>query len=135
VKADKIDLAKTYTNDFAAAPRRSSRRALLNVAPACCSPRRARCGVRRAAAGINRRAGYMFQAEALMPWRSAIDNVMVGLQYRGVPDAEARAQAQAWLARVGLGGLRRPLSRTSSPAACASAPRWRRRWRSTPTSS
>jgi NitT/TauT family transport system ATP-binding protein len=52
--------------------------------------------------GINRRAGYMFQTEALMPWRSAIDNVMVGLQYRGVPDAAARAQAQAWLDRVGL---------------------------------
>ena len=52
--------------------------------------------------GINTRAGYMFQTEALMPWRSAIDNVMVGLQYRGVPDAEARAQAKAWLERVGL---------------------------------
>ncbi|MES2688642.1 MAG: ABC transporter ATP-binding protein [Pseudomonadota bacterium] len=52
--------------------------------------------------GINTRAGYMFQTEALMPWRSAIDNVMVGLQYHGVPDAEARAQAQAWLERVGL---------------------------------
>ncbi len=52
--------------------------------------------------GINTRAGYMFQTEALMPWRSAIDNVMVGLQYRGVPDDEARAQAQAWLHRVGL---------------------------------
>lgn len=56
-------------------------------------------------AGINRRAGYMFQTEALMPWRSALDNVMVGLQYRGVPDAEARGQAQAWLERVGLGGF------------------------------
>ncbi len=55
--------------------------------------------------GINRRAGYMFQTEALMPWRSAIDNVMVGLQYRGVPDSDARAQAQAWLERVGLGGF------------------------------
>ena len=56
-------------------------------------------------AGINRRAGYMFQTEALMPWRSAIANVMVGLQYRGVPDGQARAQAQAWLERVGLGGF------------------------------
>ena len=55
--------------------------------------------------GINRRAGYMFQSEALMPWRSALDNVMVGLQYRGVPDGEARAQAEAWLARVGLAGF------------------------------
>ncbi len=52
--------------------------------------------------GINTRAGYMFQTEALMPWRSAMDNVMVGLQYRGVPDGEARAQAQDWLNRVGL---------------------------------
>ncbi|MDM0013521.1 ABC transporter ATP-binding protein [Variovorax sp. J22P168] len=56
-------------------------------------------------AGINARAGYMFQSEALMPWRSALDNVMVGLQYRGVPDAEASAQAEAWLARVGLAGF------------------------------
>jgi NitT/TauT family transport system ATP-binding protein len=52
--------------------------------------------------GINRRAGYMFQSEALMPWRSAIDNVMVGLLYRGIAEGPARAQAQAWLERVGL---------------------------------
>ena len=55
--------------------------------------------------GINRRAGYMFQTDALMPWRSAIENVMVGLQYRGLPDAQACLQAQAWLERVGLGGF------------------------------
>jgi NitT/TauT family transport system ATP-binding protein len=56
-------------------------------------------------AGVNRRAGYMFQSDALMPWRSAIANVMVGLQYRGVPDDAARGQAQAWLERVGLAGF------------------------------
>ena len=55
--------------------------------------------------GINRRAGYMFQADALMPWRSAIGNVMAGLQYRNMPDAEARALAQSWLERVGLGAF------------------------------
>ena len=44
--------------------------------------------------GINTRAGYMFQTEALMPWRSALDNVMAGLQYRGVADGAARQQAQ-----------------------------------------
>jgi NitT/TauT family transport system ATP-binding protein len=59
----------------------------------------------QALAGVNARAGYMFQTEALMPWRSAVGNVMVGLQYRGVSDAEARAQAEAWLARVGLSGF------------------------------
>ncbi|WP_077002916.1 ABC transporter ATP-binding protein [Variovorax sp. KK3] len=55
--------------------------------------------------GINTRAGYMFQSEALMPWRSALANVMLGLQYRGVPQEEARAQAEQWLARVGLTGF------------------------------
>jgi len=53
--------------------------------------------------GINTRAGYMFQSDALMPWRSALHNVMLGLQYRGMPDDEARDQAQVWLQRVGLG--------------------------------
>ncbi|PIQ51391.1 MAG: mannosyltransferase [Comamonadaceae bacterium CG12_big_fil_rev_8_21_14_0_65_59_15] len=56
-------------------------------------------------AGINTRAGYMFQADSLMPWRSAQDNVAAGLQFRGVPMTEARAQADDWLRRVGLGGF------------------------------
>jgi NitT/TauT family transport system ATP-binding protein len=56
-------------------------------------------------AGINRRAGYMFQSESLMPWRTALGNVMAGLQFRGATDADARAEAQAWLERVGLGGF------------------------------
>ena len=56
-------------------------------------------------AGINTRAGYMFQSEALMPWRSALHNVMVGLQYRGVADGNARARGEQWLARVGLAGF------------------------------
>ncbi len=54
-------------------------------------------------AGINRRAGYMFQAESLMPWRTAAQNVMAGLEFRGV--ADARKQAEEWLRRVGLGGF------------------------------
>jgi sulfonate transport system ATP-binding protein len=56
-------------------------------------------------AGINRRAGYMFQTESLMPWRTALANVMAGLQFRGVPQKDAREQAEAWLQRVGLGGF------------------------------
>ena len=56
-------------------------------------------------AGINTRAGYMFQAESLMPWRTALANVMAGLEFRAVPAAEARAQAEDWLRRVGLGGF------------------------------
>jgi NitT/TauT family transport system ATP-binding protein len=55
--------------------------------------------------GVNRRAGYMFQADALMPWRSALDNVTAGLVFQGVPKSEADARGQAWLKRVGLGGF------------------------------
>ena len=53
--------------------------------------------------GINSRAGYMFQAESLMPWRTALGNVMAGLEFRGLPDAQPRAEE--WLRRVGLGGF------------------------------
>ena len=56
-------------------------------------------------AGINRRAGYMFQTEALMPWRTARDNVLAGLQFRGLSEADAAALADDWLERVGLAGF------------------------------
>jgi NitT/TauT family transport system ATP-binding protein len=56
-------------------------------------------------AGVNRRAGYMFQTEALMPWRTARDNVLAGLQFRGVGAAEADRQTDDWLQRVGLAGF------------------------------
>lgn len=55
--------------------------------------------------GINRRAGYMFQAEALMPWRSALQNVIAGLQYRGHEEKAAQELGEQWLARVGLQGF------------------------------
>jgi NitT/TauT family transport system ATP-binding protein len=40
-----------------------------------------------------------------MPWRTALGNVMAGLEFRGLPAAEARAQGEHWLKRVGLGGF------------------------------
>jgi NitT/TauT family transport system ATP-binding protein len=55
--------------------------------------------------GVNRRAGYMFQSESLLPWKSALDNVTLGLQYRGVGKAEAKEVGESWLRRVGLGGF------------------------------
>jgi len=55
--------------------------------------------------GINRRAGYLFQGEALMPWRSARANVEAGLLFAGMPPAAARERADAWLERVGLRGF------------------------------
>ena len=76
---------------------------LLNMAAGLLAPSTG--GVRvfgEPLAGINRRAGYMFQAESLMPWRTALGNVMAGLSFRGARDADARALATEWLQRVGL---------------------------------
>ena len=55
--------------------------------------------------GLNRRAGYLFQAESLFPWKTALENVAIGLDVAGVPQKEARARARKWLARVGLGNF------------------------------
>jgi NitT/TauT family transport system ATP-binding protein len=52
--------------------------------------------------GLNRAAGYLFQADALFPWKTALDNVAIGLETAGTPHGEARARAEGWLARVGL---------------------------------
>jgi len=79
---------------------------LLNVAAGLLEPSRGTVHVfGEKVRGINRRAGYMFQSEALMPWRTALANVTAGLEFRGVALAEARRQADEWLRRVGLGGF------------------------------
>ena len=51
---------------------------------------------------INRQAGYLFQTESLFPWKTALDNVAIGLEVAGVARNEARMRARAWLERVGL---------------------------------
>jgi NitT/TauT family transport system ATP-binding protein len=79
---------------------------LLNVAAGLLAPSAGSVHVfGEPLAGINTRAGYMFQSEALMPWRTALENVIAGLQFRGVPDGEARRLGEEWLKRVGLGGF------------------------------
>jgi NitT/TauT family transport system ATP-binding protein len=52
--------------------------------------------------GLNRKAGYLFQQDALMPWKTVLDNVSIGLEIAGTPKASAREQAREWLGRVGL---------------------------------
>ena len=79
---------------------------LLNVAAGLLAPSAGSVSVFGAPlTGLNSRAGYMFQADSLMPWRTAQQNVMAGFEFRGMPLAEARAQADDWLRRVGLGGF------------------------------
>jgi NitT/TauT family transport system ATP-binding protein len=79
---------------------------LLNVAAGLLAPSSGEAVVDgKPLSGINARAGYMFQADALMPWRNALDNVIAGLEFRGVPRHAAIARGREWLARVGLAGF------------------------------
>jgi NitT/TauT family transport system ATP-binding protein len=79
---------------------------LLNVAAGLLQPSSGRASVfGQALVGLNRKAGYLFQSEALMPWRTALQNVTVGLEFRRLEIEEARKQGEAWLLRVGLGGF------------------------------
>jgi NitT/TauT family transport system ATP-binding protein len=79
---------------------------LLNVAVGLLAPS---AGTVRAfgepLSGLNRKAGYLFQTDALMPWRTALQNVTAGLEFRGMGREKAEAQAERWLQRVGLRGF------------------------------
>ncbi len=76
---------------------------LLNVAAGLIAPSQGRVDVFAARlAGLNRDAGYLFQSDALFPWKTALENVAIGLETAGTPKATARQRAQTWLARVGL---------------------------------
>jgi NitT/TauT family transport system ATP-binding protein len=76
---------------------------LLNVAAGLMAPSAGRVSVfATELVGLNRSAGYLFQADALMPWLSALDNVALGLTYRGAQKAHAYDRAREWLGRVGL---------------------------------
>ena len=54
---------------------------------------------------LNRQAGYLFQADALFPWKTAIENVAIGLEIAGTAVEDARLRAKSWLTRVGLGAF------------------------------
>ncbi len=55
--------------------------------------------------GINRRASYMFQQDALLPWKTVLGNIQLGLTLRGHDRREATDRAKAWVERVGLHGF------------------------------
>ena len=76
---------------------------LLNIAAGLLAPTAGRVRVEGAdLAGLNRRATYMFQQDALLPWKTARDNVALGLTLARTSRAAATAQSNAWLSRVGL---------------------------------
>ena len=55
--------------------------------------------------GIADGIGYVFQSDAVFPWKTVLDNVAAGPRYRGVGQREARDRARDWIARVGLAGF------------------------------
>jgi NitT/TauT family transport system ATP-binding protein len=65
-------------------------------------------------AGVNGRAAYMFQSDALFPWKTVSDNVALGLVLAGRSAGDADAEARRWIARVGLAGLERRYPRELS---------------------
>jgi sulfonate transport system ATP-binding protein len=76
---------------------------LLNVAAGLLMPTAGTVEVfGRSLTGLNEQAGYLFQTDALLPWRTARENVMVGLELRGEHKHLAWQLADDWLARVHL---------------------------------
>lgn len=57
--------------------------------------------------GVRRDVGMMFQRDALLPWRTVIDNVALPLRYRGVAVQEARSRAADWLRVVKMERFKR----------------------------
>ena len=55
--------------------------------------------------GIDPRIGFVFQADAVFPWRNVIDNVAAGPVFRGTPHQQAHELATQWINRVGLAGF------------------------------
>src|SRR5947207_9741551 len=57
------------------------------------------------ATGTIGRVGYMLQKDLLLPWRTVVDNTILGMEIQGVPLAQARARALPLLSRYGLAGF------------------------------
>ena len=57
------------------------------------------------ATGFIGQVGYMLQKDLLLPWRTVLDNVALGMEIKGVPLKEARARALPLIQRYGLGGF------------------------------
>ncbi|WP_422679891.1 ABC transporter ATP-binding protein [Chelatococcus albus] len=99
-----IDLS-VGTNEFVAivGPTGCGKSTLLNAAAGLLKPSAGMVDIFGAPiAGLNGRAGYLFQQDALMPWKTAVDNVAVALEPKGVARGQALERARDWLGRVGL---------------------------------
>jgi NitT/TauT family transport system ATP-binding protein len=55
--------------------------------------------------GIDSRIGYVFQSDAVFPWKNVLNNVATGPLFRGMPKGQAIELARDWIERVGLTGF------------------------------
>jgi NitT/TauT family transport system ATP-binding protein len=55
--------------------------------------------------GIVDGVGYVFQTDAVFPWKTVVENVAAGPRYRGASNRDARQRAREWITRVGLAGF------------------------------
>ena len=127
VAVEAIDLA-VAPGAFVAVvgPTGSGKSTLLNAAAGLLKPASGRVEVfGRPLQGLNGRAGYLFQSDALMPWKTALDNVAVALEPKGVARGTARARP-----RTGSAASASRASPTDTRTCCradsASAWPWRR---------
>src|ERR1700751_1231206 len=65
-------------------------------------------------ASLRGRVGYMMQKDLLFPWRTVLQNVLLGLEMRGVDRAAATAAAREHLAAFGLAGFENAYPKTLS---------------------
>jgi NitT/TauT family transport system ATP-binding protein len=101
---ESVDLAVADGEFVAlAGPTGSGKSTLLNVAAGLMRQSSGSCRIFGSEVqGIHPRVGYLFQSDALLPWKTAIENVAIGLEVRGTKADAARDEARSWLARMGL---------------------------------
>jgi NitT/TauT family transport system ATP-binding protein len=76
---------------------------LLNVAAGLLPPAAGRAKVQgKPVVGLTRAAGYLFQQDALMPWKTAVANVTIAPLAAGMAAREADGLGRDWLRKVGL---------------------------------
>jgi ABC-type nitrate/sulfonate/bicarbonate transport system ATPase subunit len=79
---------------------------LFNVIAGLQMPTSGKVGIEgRDATGMIGMTGYMLQKDMLLSWRTVLDNIILGMEIRGVPKAEARERALPFLRQYGLAGF------------------------------
>lgn len=82
-------------------PSGSGKTSILRAVTGLLAPRSGRIELN----GSSDSLGFLFQDDALLPWRTARENVALGLRIRKLPMSAAESEADAWLARLGLDGF------------------------------